>query len=56
METAIALLLRVGEQDFHYHNVEQVVCLECFSVIYVGERPWWPVKSPNKGRKKKVKG
>ena len=25
-------------------------------VSYVGERPWWPVQSLNKGRKKKVKG
>ena len=23
---------------------------------YVEERPWWPIKSPNKGRKKKAKG
>ena len=27
-----------------------------FLVSYVGERPWWPMQSPNKGRKKKVKG
>ena len=23
---------------------------------YVGERPWWPIQRPNKGRKKEVKG
>ena len=23
------------------------------SVGYVEERPWWPIHSPNKGRKKK---
>ena len=22
---------------------------------HVGERPWWPIQSPNNGRKKKVK-
>ena len=21
-----------------------------------GERPWWPIQSPNKGRRKKAKG
>ena len=26
-----------------------------FLVSYVGERPWWPIQSPNKGRKKKAK-
>ena len=26
-----------------------------FLVSYVGERPWWPVQSPNKGRKNKLK-
>ena len=26
-----------------------------FSVSYVGERPWWPIESLNKGRKKKAK-
>ena len=25
-----------------------------FLVGYVDERPWWPIKSPNKGRKKKA--
>ena len=25
-------------------------------VNYVGERPWWPIESPNSGRKKNVKG
>ena len=27
-----------------------------FLVSYVGERPWWPIQSLNKGRKKKAKG
>ena len=27
-----------------------------FLVNYVEERPWHPVRSPNKGRKKKAKG
>ena len=27
----------------------------CF-VSYVEERPWWPIKSFNKGRKKEAKG
>ena len=27
-----------------------------FGGSYVGGRPWWPIQSPNKGRKKKVKG
>ena len=25
-----------------------------FLVSYVEERPWWPIKCPNKGRKKRV--
>ena len=25
-------------------------------VCYVGEKPWWPIKCLNKGRKKKTKG
>ena len=25
-----------------------------FLVSYVGERPWWPIQSPNKGRKKEA--
>ena len=25
-----------------------------FLVGYVEERPWWPIQSPNKGRKKKA--
>ena len=25
-----------------------------FTVSYVEERPWWPIQSPNKGRKKKA--
>ena len=25
-------------------------------VSYVGESPWWPIQSPNRGRKKKAKG
>ena len=29
---------------------------EFFLVNYVEEGPWWPTKSPEKGRKKKVKG
>ena len=29
---------------------------QIFLVSYIGERPWWPIQSPNKGRKKKVKG
>ena len=24
-------------------------------MIYVEERPWWPIQSPNEGRKKKAK-
>ena len=29
---------------------------ECFFLVsYVEERPWWPIQSPNKGRKKKAK-
>ena len=27
-----------------------------FLVSHIGERPWWPIKSPSRGRKKKVKG
>ena len=27
-----------------------------FLVSYVGERPWWAIQIPNKGRKKKAKG
>ena len=27
-----------------------------FLVNHAGERPWWPIQSPNKGRKKKAKG
>ena len=27
-----------------------------FLVSYVGERPWWPIQRPNKGRKKQAKG
>ena len=27
-----------------------------FLVCCVGERPWWPIQSPNIRRKKKVKG
>ena len=23
---------------------------------YVGERQWWPIQSPNKGKKKKAEG
>ena len=30
--------------------------LTFFLVGYVGERPWWPIQSPNKGRKKEAKG
>ena len=26
-----------------------------FLASYVPERPWWPIQSPNKGRKKKAK-
>ena len=26
-----------------------------FLVSCIGERPWWPLQSPNKGRKKKAK-
>ena len=30
--------------------------IDCsFLVSCVGERPWWPIKSPNKGRKRKGK-
>ena len=29
----------------------------CFFLpSYVEERPWWPIQSPNKGRKKKAEG
>ena len=24
-------------------------------VTYVGERPWWPIQCPNKGKKKEAK-
>ena len=27
-----------------------------FLVSCVGERPWWPIKSPNRGRKTQTKG
>ena len=27
-----------------------------FLFNYVEERPWWPIQSPNNGRKKKAKG
>ena len=30
--------------------------MQFLSVSYVGERPRWPMQSPNKGRKKKAKG
>ena len=23
---------------------------------YAGEKPWWPIQGPNRGRKKKAKG
>ena len=26
-----------------------------FLVSYVGERPWWPIQNPNKGRKRMAK-
>ena len=29
--------------------------LQFFLVSYVGERPWWPIKSPDRGSKEKVK-
>ena len=28
--------------------------LKFILVSYVGERPWWPIQSPNNGREKKV--
>ena len=27
-----------------------------YLVSYAGERPWWPIQGPNKGRQKKVRG
>ena len=42
----------------------QYICMATFAVrlpvfflvSYVGERPWRPIQSPKKGRKKKAKG
>ena len=31
-------------------------CVIFFLTNYVEERPWWPVQSPNKGGKNKLKG
>ena len=41
---------------FSYASTEQYgkACL-VFLVGYVGGNPWWPIQSPNKGRKKKAK-
>ena len=57
----LAILL---QKAFHkaMHEVITKKCLtitiRCtfFLVSYVEERPWWPIQSPNKGRKKKAKG
>ena len=52
------LMFKVG----HDYKVVQYVHFECGSrlpfclVSYVGERLWWPIQSPNKGRQKKAKG
>ena len=39
-----------------YIIVSLAVCLSYFFLLvgYVEERPWWPIQSPNKGRKKKA--
>ena len=29
-------------------------CFSVFLVSYVKERPWWPIQSPNMGRKRKT--
>ena len=34
----------------------QLSCCFFSFVIYVEERPWWPIQSPNRGRKEKANG
>ena len=31
-----------------------IISQKLFLVSYVGEKPWWPIQSPNRGRKKKA--
>ena len=39
-------------------NKRAIYCVNIFIflVSYAGERPWWPIKSPNIEKKKKAKG
>ena len=46
--------------EIYYDLVQRgyIIChvMSCiFLVSYIEERPWWPIPSPNKGKKQKAK-
>ena len=42
-------------QSSHFKNLNYDGNEDFFLVGYVEERLWWPIQSPNKGRKEKAK-
>ena len=51
----LSLVSATLEIEYATQNDKGVFSVDFFLVSYVGERPWWPIQSPNKGRKKKAK-
>ena len=52
-----SMLVLTKQQNFMKNSLfHKIYFYFLFLVSYVGERPWWPILSLNKGRKKKAKG
>ena len=48
--------LLVKMSSFFFFFLFNKVMFFLFLVNYFGQRPWWPIQSPNKGRKRNLRG